>query len=389
MKSIKLLPVALAVTSVFSTFAVVADDSLSFTGYARYGAAYQNGDSLLVKPSGSLNGNSTGRLGNEDNGGEFQFNKVFESDNGTNWDLVVMFDHWANSNWGSESGVNIRKAYVGASNVFEAQPDLYIWAGRNFHQRPQTNLNDYFWMSHDSQGGGFNNLAMGDVKLDMGFMGQYATDKGNYQGNDSGKYAITSKFHNIKLGDSVDLSLYANVGFASEQAKGESYEDTTAFQIGTEVKFGNQRVIVRYADNAKDSVYDLVEDQSALLVSFDGTAAISDKAAIEYLAAYQTLDVANDADDRSNYNVIVRPTYAWNDIHSTWLEAGYDVVDYDNTSDTNSAWKVTFSQNIAIGGMTWSRPMLRFYATVGDADNEVTNETVDTMTIGAMWEAWW
>ena len=75
------------------------------------------------------------------------------------------------------------------------------------------------------------------------------------------------------------------------------------------------------------------------------------------------------------------------------------MVDYDDIDATNSSWKMTLSQNMAIGPETWSRPMLRFYATVGNADNEytgfdsVTGEKiatdVDTVTVGAMFEAWW
>ncbi|MCS5932329.1 carbohydrate porin [Klebsiella pneumoniae subsp. pneumoniae] len=40
--------------------------------------------------------------------------------------------------------------------------------------------------------------------------------------------------------------------------------------------------------------------------------------------------------------------YFWNDVHSTWLEAGYQRVDYDQGGD-NHGWKLTLSQNIAIG----------------------------------------
>ncbi|MFP1497097.1 carbohydrate porin [Escherichia coli] len=29
-----------------------------------------------------------------------------------------------------------------------------MWAGRDFHQRPQQGINDYFWMTHDGQGAG-------------------------------------------------------------------------------------------------------------------------------------------------------------------------------------------------------------------------------------------
>uniref|UniRef100_UPI001F4AE1C5 carbohydrate porin n=1 Tax=Klebsiella pneumoniae TaxID=573 RepID=UPI001F4AE1C5 len=46
------------------------------------------------------------------------------------WDLNVMFDHWSDE-------VNLKKAYVGVTNVLESNPNAYLWAGRDFHQRPQ------------------------------------------------------------------------------------------------------------------------------------------------------------------------------------------------------------------------------------------------------------
>ncbi|MGR5132424.1 carbohydrate porin [Vibrio alfacsensis] len=365
-----------------------------FSGYARYGAHFQGSDAQTVGTAGALNANATGRLGNEGNGGEFQLAKAFKSDGGAIWDLVLMLDHWSDASWADDGGVNVKKMYAGATNLFESQPDLYVWAGRDFHQRPQTDLNDYFWMMHDGQGAGFYNLNLGGTKFDFGAVAQVEGD----MVGDNGRYAITSKLHGIQLGESANLSLYANYGFTSDKLKGEAVDGVTSYQVAGELSMSGQRLIVRYSDNAKDSVFDLADGQTATLVSFDGSTTLTDKAGIQYLAAYQALEVDGD-DSRANYNVIVRPTYQWNDIHSTWLEGGYSVVDYDDIDATNSSWKMTLSQNMAIGPETWSRPMLRFYATVGNADNEytgfdsVTGEKiatdVDTLTVGAMFEAWW
>ncbi|MGK2441324.1 carbohydrate porin, partial [Klebsiella pneumoniae] len=74
-----------------------------------------------------------------------QISKAFKSAQGAIWDLNVMFDHWSDE-------VNLKKAYVGVTNVLESNPNAYIWAGRDFHQRPQQGINDYFWMNHDGQG---------------------------------------------------------------------------------------------------------------------------------------------------------------------------------------------------------------------------------------------
>ncbi|MFL7048688.1 carbohydrate porin, partial [Vibrio cyclitrophicus] len=64
--------------------------------------------------------------------------------------------------------------------------------------------------------------------------------------------------------------------------------------------------------------------------------------------------------------------------------------DRDDGSEKNG-WKVTLSQNVSLGGLPWSRPMLRFYTTVGDVETKGTTETVtaDTLAFGAMFEAWW
>lgn len=380
---------------VLDELASEADDfEVSFTGYARFGANFQEGAEQTVGSHGALTGNATGRLGNEGNGGEWQIATSRTSASGIKWDLV-----WMLEDWGS---VGVKKMYAGASNIFESQPDLYLWAGRDFHQRWQSGLNDYYWMTHDGQGTGFRNLTFSGIKLDMGLVTQ-AEDSG-----DNGRYALTSRLHGIEFGG-VGLDLFANYGFTSDKLDDNQDISSTAYQVAGALTYAGQKLVVRYADNAKDSVFDLAQDQEALLVSLEGGHSFSKQVGFEYQTGYQTLDVAND-ESRDNYNIIVRPMYNWNEVHSTWLEAGYNVVDYKDIDATNTSWKLTLSQNIAIDAFSNARPMLRFYATVGDADNEYTSFDVndsgdyildsqgnkipvssepDTLTFGAMFEAWW
>ncbi|HBX6942857.1 carbohydrate porin, partial [Klebsiella pneumoniae] len=75
-------------------------------------------------------------------------------------------------------------------------------------------------------------------------------------------------------------------------------------------------------------------------------------------------------------------------------EAGYQRVDYDQGGD-NHGWKLTLSQNIAIGMGPEFRPMLRFYVTGGQVDNEHTakvngtkDQQLDSLNVGGMFEAW-
>ncbi|WP_295895189.1 carbohydrate porin [uncultured Vibrio sp.] len=366
-----------------------------FSGYARYGALYQSGDKALVDIGST--GRSIGRLGNESNGGEFQFGKIFESESGVKWNLAVMLDHWAHSDWGSTDGVNLKKFYAGASNIFESQPDLYVWAGRDFHQRPQQGLNDYFWMSHDGQGGGFTNFDFGGAKLDFAFVGQVASGEdadGNglnsSLGNDNGVYAFTSKLHSIDAGIG-NLDLYANYGFASDAADVDKRDESSVL-VGATLGLGaSHKLVVKYGDGADNSAFDLAGKKQVLYTSIEGGVNPSDNLYIDYLASYKDISGDDVTNESKEYAAIVRPMYNWDETHSTWLEAGLGMVDYQDNSE-EQAWKVTLSQNISLGGLPWSRPMLRFYTTVGDVEKKgpsVTTTNVDTVSFGAMFEAWW
>ncbi|MBA8277433.1 carbohydrate porin [Escherichia fergusonii] len=379
---------------------------VKFSGYARYGAHFQSGDQKYVAVDGSYNGASAiGRLGNEGNGGEFQLSKAFKSDNGAIWDVNVMIDHWGDE-------VNLKKAYAGVTNVLASNPDAYIWAGRDFHQRPQQGINDYFWMTHDGQGAGVKNFDIGGIKFDLATVAAVEscnpevmedetnpsriTCTGGSGTGDRGNYAVTSKIHGMKLGP-LDLELYANYGFDSKAVEGEDKLKAWqgAFVVSHSNDSGVNKVIARYSDNSDNSVYNKTDDLTTIYASFEGNHKFTQQAQIEYLLAFHDYDNSSiKSDNRKNYGVIVRPMYFWNDVHSTWLEAGYQRVDYDKGGD-NSGWKLTLSQNISIAMGPEFRPMLRFYMTGGQVDNDraarvngTKEETLDDFNLGAMWEAW-
>lgn len=380
---------------------------VKFSGYARYGAHFQSGDQKYVGVDGSYNGASAiGRLGNEGNGGEFQLSKAFKGDNGAIWDVNVMFDHWGDE-------VNLKKAYAGVTNLLASNPNAYFWAGRDFHQRPQQGINDYFWMNHDGQGAGVKNFDIGGVQFDVAAVGSVAscspevledeanpsriTCTGGSNVGDKGNYAVTSKIHGMKVGP-LDLEIYANYGFDSKAI--ESDARLKAWQGGAVLSHtydhGINKLIARYSDNADNSVFNKTNDLTAIYASFEGSYKFSRQTQVDYLLAYHDYDnSANKADNRRNYGAIVRPMHWWNDVHSTWLELGYQRVDYDDGGD-NHGWKATLSQNISIAMGPEFRPMLRFYVTGGEVDNKRTarvngtnDSTLDSFNIGAMWEAWW
>jgi maltoporin len=431
---------------VISPDTIFSNNGIEFSGYARYGAHYNatEGADKYVGAIGQT-GNAAGRLGNEGNGGEFQFLKGFDGANGTKWDVAVMLEHWGGD-------VDLKKFYASATNIFESQPQLEIWAGRDFHQRPQADLNDHYWSMHDGQGAGFYNLNLGStVMLDAAVVAQVGSDKMG----DSENYAFTSKLKGIDMGVG-GLSFIFNYGFgdgdkeidgamnagkqtdadwdkyvalnpnrwgdpttpeaieAKDKARKAFFKDQasykktidksdSAYQVGASFDFasdiGSNQVVITYVDGGYNNVFLRDEDVSSFYAHLEGSLNLTDKFGLKYLTAYNDIDnddsmsVGTTDGSRENFNVIVRPTYQWNNIHSTWLEGGYSNVNYDDAG-TNDAWKVTLSQNISIGGSNGERPMLRFYATYGEYNNDVTKtlnkqDNDDTFAVGAMWEAWW
>ena len=379
---------------------------VTFSGYARYGAHYQSGDQKYVGVDGSYNGASgIGRLGNEGNGGEFQLSKAFKSQSGALWDVNVMIDHWGDE-------VNLKKAYAGVTNVLASNPDAYLWAGRDFHQRPQQNINDYFWMNHDGQGAGVKNFDVGGIKFDVATVAavescspEVLSDESNPSRitctggsgtGDKGNYAATSKIHGMKLG-ALDLEIYANYGFDSKAVDSDDRLKAWqgAFVLSHTNDHGVNKVITRYSDNSDNSVFSKTEGLRTVYTSFEGKHQFTQQTQVEYLLGYHDYDNRRlKSDNRKNYAAIVRPMYFWNDVHSTWLEAGYQRVNYDE-GGSNNGWKLTLSQNIAIDMGPEFRPMLRFYVTGGKVDDARTarvngreNDIQDDFNLGAMWEAW-
>ncbi|RRO15850.1 carbohydrate porin, partial [Pectobacterium aquaticum] len=386
--------------------AIANADGLKFSVYARYGANFQGGDQKYVGVDGSYNGTSgIGRLGNEGYGGEYQVTKTFNAENGAIWDVNLMAEHWSDE-------INIKKAYVGVTNLFESQRSAYLWAGRDFHQRPSQEINDYMWMNHDGQGAGVKNFDIKGVLFDVAAVGAVEscdpqvvkngdnpsrlTCTGGSGTGEKGNYALTSKIHGMKLGI-LDVAAYANYGFDSKAIKSE--ERTKAWQgavvLSHTTDHSMNQLITRYSDNADNSVYNKTDSLRSLYTSFDGLYTFSPQTTVRYLLAYQDYDNPKlQQGNRKNYAAIVRPMYFWNDIHSTWLEAGYQRVSYDE-GGTNKGWKLTLSQNISFAMGPDFRPMLRFYVTGGEVDNQHTaritdndDTRLDSFNVGAMWEVW-
>lgn len=396
------LALALAAATVLPLTAQ-ADDSFSFTGYARYGAGYTNEAPLngslqnginVIQTAGSQYA-KTGRLGNEGNGFEFKLNKAFIKDD-MKWDVAVMLDDGYNGN-----PTGISQAYAGGSGIFATQPDAYIWAGQRFNDREQLGVNDYYTLQNDGTGAGVDNLNLNFAKLDFAVV---AGDKGR-----NGRYALTTNLHDIMLTDNQSLRFHANVGFSNGQTTDKDAgittdtDDNTAYQLAGIYRLtwssGWNEFQVRYGNGTRSQILDnnAGQDGDTLGIFMQGEVDFTNNILMEYALSHEDSDLASNTsgtDEKWN-QAVIRPGYRWNDRMSTWLELGYDQVEFGDNLGTNSSWKATLSQNIGLGSLMGSRPMLRFYTTYGQLDtdylanNNAKEGSSDALTFGAMFEAWW
>ncbi|WP_089138567.1 carbohydrate porin [Vibrio rumoiensis] len=398
------LTLALAAATTLLPLAAQADDDFLFTGYARYGAGYSADDALydgamknginVIKTANSQY-QATGRLGNEGNGFEFKLQKMFQQDD-MQWDVAVMLDDGYDGN-----PTGISQAYAGGKGIFATQPDAYIWAGQRFNGREQIGVNDYFYLMNDGTGTGVDNLDLSFAKLDFSVV---AGDKGR-----NGRYAVVTKLHDINLTDSQSLRFHFNYGFGNGSSTDadtgitSKVDDNNAYQVAAihRISWSNgwNETAVRYSDGVRNGILwgNPADEGGSLGVFAYGAIDFTENVLMEYALSFEDNDLSTNAHgDEMWSQAVIRPGYRWNDRMSTWLELGYDQVDFDDSDKgTNSSWKATLSQNIGLGSFMYSRPMLRFYATYGQLDTDYATGsgaeqgTSDALTVGAMFEAWW
>lgn len=399
------LTLAIVTASTLLPLAAQADDDFLFSGYARYGAGYSDDDPLykgslqnginVIQTAGSQYA-KTGRLGNEGNGFEFKLNKAFTQDD-MKWDVAVMLDDGYDAN-----PTGISQAYAGGLGIFATQPNAYIWAGLKFNDREQLGVNDYYTLQNDGAGAGVDNLDLNFAKLDIAVVGG---DKGR-----NGRYAVTSNLHDIMITENQSLRFHANFGFGTGQStdsdgnySDDAVSDNTAYQLAGIYRLtwssGWNEFQVRYGDGTRSQILDnnAGQDGDTLGIFMQGEIDFTNNILMEYALSHETstLETNTVGGDKEKWNqVVLRPGYRWNDRMSTWLELGYDQVDFEDQG-TNSSWKATLSQNIGLGSFMGSRPMLRFYTTYGQLDTEFVGQSEaedgnsDALTFGAMFEAWW
>ncbi|MDN2483032.1 carbohydrate porin [Vibrio agarivorans] len=392
---------------------ITNDDKLSTGGYAWA----NNGMNIFRLDGNTYTNSSGGRLGNEANWLEMHTAYGWAMKNDMNWAVK------ANIVYGEELALD--ELFVQGSGVIPSNPSATVWAGKRYYNRVETFLTDSQSMSNDGLGFGMDNYDLGFGKFHLGLTRNLYDESPDT----AEMIAFTSSITGIQLAENLEWGVYANYGSLmgpdKDTAKQSLPED--AFQVATKFRYGDwssyDELFIRYSSNANGSMTRSwnPEPQHQIGGFWQGYKELTENLRLSYIWQHETEKHDEESRSRngvsyleSNWNAfVVRPSYVWSERWSTELEAGYEMIDFKevnpNDDGTNSGYKITLAQNLHIGSGFWDRPVIRFFVTYAEQDNEISKAQdwyqdadgnwmsspsnplgkSDALTFGAQFEAWW
>ncbi|MGB1092714.1 MAG: maltoporin, partial [Oceanobacter sp.] len=422
-----LMTLALAAATATTSVAAFADDGSKFKLYMRsgIGASADGGDQVCYKAAGAP---SKYRLGNECDtyaavrlfkdvykddatGAKFQVKTevIYQSDQSTDWEAIS-----AAGGGSSSDRIVIRRFNVSGTDVIEALPGATVWAGKEFIDRQNVHINDFFYWDPKGPGAGIRNIDVGVGKLSVAWL-RSGTSEGtsatagdyNQAGNN---YDI--RLSKIALAEGMSMEVGANIGVVSNGTT--SGDDLAATEEGNGgnlftlnimnddlMGVKNKLIIQKGSDGMINSSnsgnLNTSLEGSMFRVIDTGTFKMGSATEAQFVAIYENNERAGD----TGYKWLsagIRPVVQWGGHSSTAFELGYDKVTPEAAgSDSATLTKFTVAQQFSAGSKFFSRPAIRFFATYAKWNEEGVNsnaggvtqtDTTSGISFGAQTEVW-
>ncbi|WP_272912536.1 maltoporin [Tolumonas lignilytica] len=406
----KKMPLALAIGAVLTSASAMAVD---FHGYARSGIGWtgSGGEQQCHKLAGA---GAKYRLGNEcETYSELKLGQDLYKDGDQVFalDSNVAYSVSQQNDWESTNPA-FREMNVQGKNLIAALPGSTLWAGKRFYQRHDVHMIDFYYWDISGPGAGLENMDLGFGKLsaavtrDTESGGSSAFINGATQTKDVNNDIFDVRLANLATNQGGTLELGVDYGHANTAkdyslADGASKSGVMATAEHTQSMMGGfNKFVVQYATDAMTS-WNNGHSQGAstsnkgkmVRVIDHGAISLNDKWEMMYVGLYQDTNLDNHSGS-TWYSAGLRPMYKWTPIMSTLLEAGYDHVKDQATSEQNHQYKVTLAQQWQAGNNIWARPAIRLYTTYakwnenfGTSAGSLADH--NQVTFGAQFEAWW
>lgn len=405
---------AISILTSISGMAVASD--VDFYGYMRAGV----GTSADSGSNVSHEKARLGRLGNEnDVYGEIGLGKeVYNEDGKTMYvDSMIAVTSDGSNDWedtnGDDANIALRQFNVQAKGFLDFAPEATLWAGKQYYQRQDIHISDFFYWSVSGAGAGIENIDVGGNNLSIAWV------RGDSRGSDvfNEKLNINIldvRYAGIDLGGLFKLELgvdYAMVNDTKEQNAPSNTtkngtmltavfvhdgffggDNKTVFQYGSE---GYGSTMATYGDGL---AYNVDSQSGSTGYRVINTGLISPSANWDF--SHQILFGSSEGselgqtDDITTLSLIARPVYKWNKNHKTMLEAGY-YTDTDANGEERSGSKFTLAQAWTAGESFYARPEIRAFVSYVQDDNTIHNGNLDKnhidndISFGVQAEVWW
>lgn len=284
------------------------------------------------------------------------------------------------------TGAGIVQAYVKMSRYLG---DYDIWAGRRYYQRQQFNMNDYFWLNTAQGahiGAGIEDLPLGPGKVDLAAHGYEDPEvNSTVTAGTSGTLhsrMLEARYRDIAIGDGLKLNTFVSYTARPEDTVlGFKSEDGASAAVWLNMNMGRSSNtlmsiyrqglgLAQGPTNARPiredtgSGYDL--SQAKLWEVANNYQLSMDAYALEFMLLTHTEETGKDGvkGDKIQWNSVgVRPVYFMTKSTSLALELGHDQVDNEVSDRSGSVNKSTLAFQVTPENFSWSRPIIRLFAT--------------------------
>ncbi|WP_221801357.1 maltoporin [Oceanobacter mangrovi] len=410
---------ALAVTAA-AAFPAVADEN-PFHLYFRsgIGSAVDGGDQVCYK---AQNAPAKYRLGNEcetyaavrlikgldvEGAGKFKVTTemIYETDQNTDWEQI-------NGDTSSADRLAIRRFNVAGTDVIEALPGATLWIGKEFVDRQNVHINDFFYWDPKGPGVGLRDIDVGFGKVGVSWLRNGSTNATD-DGGDAGNYVNNTydiRLSKVALTDKVSAEFGLTLGSTSG-TKRLSYDGNdnsgslvTVNFMFSDVLGGSNKLTLQHAKDGMIADANTGNQNGSLEGDFfriidSGIVAIGDQTEAQFVAIYEDKNDDKAATEGYTWTSFgIRPVVQWGGYSSTAFELGYDLVDPKADGlKTASMTKFTVAQQFSAGSKFYSRPSLRLFATFAKWDDAGANSNAGGVTpehatqgisFGAQTEVW-
>jgi maltoporin len=410
-----LLPLALAIGSLFTATAVRAD-GIDVHGYVRtqVGGTSEGGN-LQCFGEGAWPIRSKYRLGNEcDNFASVTTSVPFGKSDGAwaKFHQTLSFKEkgkqpWEDTTDNKNFNIASEQAYIEAGGFFDGSAALdgaKVWVGKRFYNRHDIHMSDYYYWGNNGTGAGIEEINLGTAKLSLA----YFQTGGNANAVDDivGK-RVSARFYDVNVNPNGKLEgelVLLSGSTASKDATKETGKGAMLFLQHTQTGLmGGWNKASLVIGEKLGSGFEWLPSYQGGGVSKGKSWRVHDhfyfapagtKISGVVTASYGRANFGGDNDNVWT-SVGIRPQYNHSDLHSTVLEVGYDQGKTDGGAKPKIA-KVTVAQQLTLQSGFWARPALRAFVThakwndaAGTQANGVFGTRKSGTTYGFQAEVWW